>query len=289
MRKDSMLDAIRPVPEDREVDDLLAFSAEATKHEHFDSEFLVEAMRSHPTWHAVSPSVDAVRDLEFQQSSIEQQQDRELLCPMLRVPSRDGLSLLVDRKIKSEAQKEIIEVLKVPENEHVMRIVCAEGADPNWTGHTGKASPRSLSHRGIPPCGHGVLIESAHHLPVAFLDTSDLYRPVEAAGYISIVNPSSASNGHAPETYAYALRDPANGIVHLRYKQHRGPVIMSVRSDGSFGSATIASPDGKLIASMQEHQNGEAAWLNVARDMDAALALSALIAAIKLNRTAVIR
>lgn len=194
--------------------------------------------------------------------STEESSGREPFCPMMNVTDPAGLTLKINLHIVPEPQQDCADIVKLPDDELFVKMFLAEG--------------------GNSCADHGVLMESSHGFPVAFVNTSEVHAG-EPSGILTIMRPSPYSDEPLPEPYAYAERTPGTGIVNVRYERQDGPLILTVRIDMSAKHANVTDARGALLATLTAGKDGKGAFIRITQDMDAALALSSIVAGFKLS------
>mmetsp|Transcript_84851 Transcript_84851/g.150252 ORF Transcript_84851/g.150252 Transcript_84851/m.150252 type:complete len:257 (+) Transcript_84851:125-895(+) len=186
---------------------------------------------------------------------------REPFCSMLMVTDSAGLTLKMNFEILPTTQQDCADILKSPEDELFMKLFFSEG--------------------GSSSAQNGILIESSHGFPIAFINTSEIHGK-EQPGLVGIVRPDTSSVEPLPAPYAYADRTSGT-VVHIRYKKPDGALMLTVRIDMSARNANVTDEKGVLLATLNTGKGGQGSLIRITDGMDAALALSAIIAAFKLS------
>jgi len=197
------------------------------------------------------------------------------LCSDLVVQQSRGLTLLVNGRFAPCQQEEVVEVCNADASgEVILRIFVSE---------SGRDS--------------GVLLESGLRFPVAFLNTSAAavprgappLSPADRRQVLIYKAAAVSERGGMTQDQAFALAKLTDtGAVRVtRGADPGGMVLLTVNATAGGASVTVSSPLGSRMALLHPRLNAaagrESLALHVERDVDLALALSAVIAAIKLG------
>jgi len=208
-------------------------------------------------------------------------------CSELIVDNPRGMALLINGQFEPNQQEEVVEVTSADASgEVVVRALMSE---------TGMDS--------------GVLLESGHRIPIAFLHTHAAVglrvlpsprggRPSPRGGQrkgrhvlVSRVSGlADQSGGHPNDDMDFALVQVTEGnvVVMTRGGEPGGALLLAVHVRPGSRRMTVADAASKLVASVGPRRDGQQGplpqqVLNVEHGVDVALVLCALISAVKLG------
>lgn len=216
-------------------------------------------------------------DVDCDTASLSSMGSGSALCTQLIVQTQQGVTLLVNGSFEPYQQEEVIDVSNTSRisSEVVLRIFMSEA---------GKDS--------------GILLESPQRFPIAFLHTGSAVGPKDAPKespsvqqkkqvLISRASCLTARTGVKNDNY-FGLVRPLEGsaVVMTRGGEPGGPVLLTVNARVGTCEMSVADATGQIIASVQPRRQSQQPQhiLHVQYDVDVAMVLCAVIAAVKLRQ-----